>query len=267
MTHPALKSVPISTLFSIAPNLRTASSRALSLYLPIRAEGFDALEIELTLNHLAARYHERLGQAERHVLDSELARMRTHLNIVRPAGFPAVAGFADAGAGLLTLIRLPETVEARLEVGPLLLAPVERLLARYPPALVLVADKEEARSFAAVLGELVPLQHLTGNQVKHSRVGGTSASSNQRKADNIARANLLTVIRLVDEEIRRGDFTKLFLGGPPEALSELERLLPPHLASMVAGHVSASLAMTPGELLRDLRRQLQAIPARSATRG
>jgi hypothetical protein len=267
MTHPALKPVPISALFSIAPNLRTASNRALSLYLPIRAEGFDAHEIELTLNHLAARYQDRLDQAERHVLDSELARMRTHLNIVRPAGFPAVAGFADEGAGLLTLIRLPETVEARLEVGPLLLAPIERLLAKYPPALVLVADKKEARSFAAVLGELVPLQHQTGNQVKHSRVGGTSALSNQRKADNITGANLQSVVRLADEEVQHGGFVKLFLGGPPEARSELERLLPPHLAAIVAGHVSASLDMTPGELLRDLRRQLQAVPARSAIHG
>ena len=258
MPYPVRAST-LSALFAIAPNLKAASSRALSLYLPVRAEGFDAHHYELVLNHLADRYRERLDDSEREALDTELARVRTHLSMIRPAGCPAVAVFADERAGLLEVIRLPERMEARLEVGPLLLAPMERFLERYPPALVVVADKEEARTFAVVLGEVVALQHLTGADVKHTRAGGTSASSNQRKADNTTRANLRKLVKLIDQDMRRGSFARIFLAGPEEARSDLEGLLPKRLAKMVAGYLSASLDASPGELLTRVRDQIEAL--------
>lgn len=249
----------LSALFAIAPSLEAASSRALSIYLPVRAEGFDPLHYEIVLNHLADRYRERLDGAECQALDTELARVRSHLNLIRPAGCPAVAVFADEGAGLLTLVRLPVTTEARLEVGPLLLAPIEHIFDQHPPALVVVADKEEARTFAAVLGEVLPLHHLTGEAVKPSRAGGSSASSNQRKADNTTRANLRRLVTVIEEDVRRGSFTRLFLAGPDEARSVLESLLPKRLARMVAGHLSASLDTSPGEILTRVREQIDAL--------
>ena len=249
----------LSALFAIAPSLEAASSRALSIYLPARAEGFDPLHYELLLNHLADRYRERLDGAECQALDTELARVRTHLNLIRPAGCPAVAVFADEGAGLLSLVRLPVSTEARLEVGPLLLAPIEHIFDQHPPALVVVADKEEARTFAAVLGEVLPLHHLTGEAVKLSRAGGSSASSNQRKADNTTRANLRKLVTVIEEDVRRGGFTRLFLAGPDEARSVLQSLLPKRLARMVAGHLSASLDMRSGEILTRVREQIDAL--------
>ena len=257
MPYPVRTSL-LSALFAIEPNLATASSRALSIYLPARAEGFDALHYELVLNHLAARYRDRLDGAELQALDAELARVRTHLNLIRPAGCPAVAVFADQQAGLLALVRLPVSTEARLEVGPLLLGPIERILEQHPPALVVVADKEEARTFAAVLGEVVALHHLTGEEVKASRAGGYSAGSNQRKADNSTRANLRKLVTVIEEDMRHGSFTRLFLAGPDEARSALEGLLPARLAAMVAGHLSASLDTSPGELLTRVREQIEA---------
>ena len=260
MPYPARTSL-LSALFAIAPNLEAATSRALSIYLPVRAEGFDALHYDLVLNHLAARYRERLDGDELHSLDTELARVHTHLNLIRPAGCPALAVFADERAGLLALVRLPVSTEARLEVGPLLLAPIERLLERHPPALVVVADKEEAHTFAAVLGEVVPLHHLTGEEVKASRAGGYSAGSNQRKADNRTRANLRNLVKVVEQDMRHGSFIRLFLAGPDEARSELEGLLPVWLSAMVAGHLSASLDTSPGELLTRVREQIEALEA------
>jgi hypothetical protein len=177
--------------------------------------------------------------------------------LVRPAGSPALAAFADEPAGLLELIRLPVETETRLEVGPLLLAPIERLLERFPPALIAVVDKQEARAFGVILGEVFPLDHLIGKDVKHHKAGGTSALSNQRRADNRAKANLTAFVSTTEREMRAGSYQRLFLAGPDEARAEFERLLPPGLRRLIAGHLSASLDSA--QLQHQLREQIQRI--------
>jgi len=246
----------LNTLLKLEPQLEVADERTLSLYLPVRAEGFDAAHYDLLINHAVAEYEHKLDDQQRAVMESERRRLRTHLNLVRPAGVPALVAFSNEPVRLLTLIRLPESIEPRVEVGPPLLAPLELLLKRYPPALVVVVDKEEARLFASVLGEVVALEHLTGQEVRHSRAGGTSASSNQRRADNRMRANLKRVVAILQREVKRDEFGRIFVGGPEEARAELIRELPKPLAGAVAGTISASLETTPGRLLADIREQM-----------
>ena len=248
----------IPALMAFAPSLRRASSRALSVYLPVPAEGFNARHYDVVIGHLVRRYRDRLGVEDREVMEREIPRVRVELELVRPAGSPALAVFADEPAGLLELIRLPVETDARLEIGPLLLAPIERLLERFPPALIAVVDKEEARIFAAILGEVVPLDHLIGNDIKHHRAGGASASSNQRKAANRAKANLTAFVSTIEREMRAGSYHRLYLVGPDEARAEFERLLPPGLKRMIAGHLSASLDSA--QLQHQLRNQLQHAP-------
>lgn len=249
----------LNTLLKLEPQLQAAGDRTLSLYLPVRSEGFDAAHYDLLLNHVAAEYEPKLDDEQRAVMDGELARLRTHLNLVRPAGVPALVAFSNEPAGLLSLIRLPEGVEPRVEVGPPLLAPLELMLKHYPPALVVVVDKEEARLYASVLGEVVALEHITGQEVRHTRAGGTSASSNQRRADNRMRANLKRVVKTLEREVKRDQFDRIFVGGPEEARAELVRELPKPLASLVMGTISASLETTPGRLLAEVREQISRV--------
>lgn len=246
----------LATLLAVEPQLAVADRRTLSLYLPVRSGGFDAAHYELQLNHLESRYRDRLGEDEAELMHSELTRLRAHLQLVRPAACPALAAFSNESARLLALIRLPAAVEARIEVGPPLLEPLELMLMSHPPALVVVVDKEEARIFASVLGEVVALGHLTGREVRHSRQGGTSAGSNQRKADNRARANLKLVVVMLEKQVRRAGFGRLFVAGPDEARAELLRDLPSSLLELVAGELSLSLDATPGRLLSSIREQM-----------
>jgi hypothetical protein len=241
-------------LFTFAPKLRSTSDRALSVYLPARREGFDIRHYDRELRELTRRYQDRLGVEERKIMERELRRLREHLEVVKPAGSPALAGFADEPAGLLELITLPMETEARLEVGPLLLAPIERQLERFPPALIAVVDKERARLFAAVLDEVHPLEQMHGEDVKHTRAGGTSAASNQRKADNRTKANLERVIDAIGHEVRSGVYKRIFVAGPEEARAELERLMPPPLKRLLAGHLSAEIDSR--RLQHELREQL-----------
>jgi len=244
----------LRSLYTFVPNLRRASGRALSVYLPARAEGFDLRHYDIELGQLRRRYTERLDKDDREIMERELARLREHLEVVKPAGCPALAGFGDEPAGLLELVNLPIETEARLEVGPLLLAPIERQLERFPPALIAVVDKEHARLFAAVLDDVRPLERVQGVEVKRNKAGGTSGPSNQRKADNRTKANLERVIDAIGHEVRSGAYRRIFVAGPEEARAELERLMPPPLKRLLAGHLSAEIDSR--RLQHELREEL-----------
>src|SRR5437016_13101717 len=178
---------PRIALFVLAPRLRRASNRAVSIYLPARAEGYDARFYDIEFRDLLHRYSDRLSAKDRELMEYEMRRLRHHVAVVRPAGCPAFAGFADEPHGVLEMIKLRDGTDERLEVGELLLAPILRQLEHHPPALIAVVDKEHAKTFGSILDDIIPLHHVNGTAVRHSRAGGTSAASNQRKADNKAK--------------------------------------------------------------------------------
>src|SRR5882672_8442826 len=247
---------PLQALFVLAPRLRRASNRALSIYLPARSGGYDARFYDIEFRDLLHRYRDRLSEKDQELMDYEMRRLRHHVAVVRPAGCPAVAGFADEPHGVLELIKLRDETDERLEVGELLLAPILRQLEHYPPALIAVVDKEQAKTFGAILDEIITLQHLNGTEVRHSRAGGTSASSSQRKAENKARANLENAVKTVEREMATGAYMHLYIAGPDEARAVFERMLPERLKKAVAGHLSASLDSS--ELKHELREKVWA---------
>ncbi|TME21309.1 MAG: hypothetical protein E6I68_11545 [Chloroflexi bacterium] len=232
---------PLQALFVLAPRLRRASSRAVSIYLPARAEGYDARFYDIEFRDLLHRYQQRLTAKDGELMEYEMRRLRHHIAVVRPAGCPAVAGFADEPHRVLELIKLREETDERLEVGELLVAPIVRQLEHHPPSLVAVVDKEHAKTFGAILDDIIPLQEVNGTEVRHTRAGGTSAPSNQRKADNRAKANLEAAVKTVEREMASGAYMQIYLAGPAEARSTFEKMLPERLKKMVAGHLSASL--------------------------
>jgi len=232
---------PLLSLFALAPNLRRATDETLSLFILARSEGYDSHHYDIELRQLVKRYQGRLSEKERKVMDRELPRLRARLEVMRPAACPALAGFADEAAGILDLIPLRAVTEARLEVGEPLLAPILRQLEEFPPALVAVVDKEQGRIFAAILGDVWPLEHLVGDEVNHSRSGGTSAASNQRKADNRTRANLEHVVTTVEHEMATGAYSGLYVAGTTEARAWFEKLLPATLKSKIVGRLPALL--------------------------
>src|SRR5438270_9670344 len=171
---------PLLALFVLAPRLRRASNRAVSIYLPARSEGYDARFYDIEFRDLLHRHKDRLTDKDRELMEYELRRLRHHIAAVRPAGCPAFAGFADEPHGVLELVKLRDVTDERLEVGELLLAPMLRQLEHYPPALIAVVDKEHAKTFGSILDEIIPLQNTNGADGLHSRAGGTSWSIHHR---------------------------------------------------------------------------------------
>ncbi len=247
---------PLLALFALAPRLRLASGRALSVYLPVRSEGYDARFYDIEFGDLVHRYQDRLADKDRALMEHELPRLRSHVALVRPAGCAAIAGFADEPARILDLVRLRASTDERLEVGEILIAPILRQLEQFPPALIAVVDKEHAKVFGAILEEIILRDEIDGLEVKHMRGAGSSASSDERRADNRTKANLQHAVKVITRDMASGAFQQLYLAGPQEARAELERLLPAALKRKVAGHLSAVIDSP--TLKHDLREKLHA---------
>src|ERR671936_403657 len=137
---------PLLALFVLAPRLRRASNRAVSVFLPARAEGYDSRFYDIEFRDLLHRYRGRMTAKDGELMEYEMRRLRHHVAVVRPAGCPAFAGFADEPHGVLELIKLPDETDERLEVGELLVAPILRQFERHSPSLVAVVDKEHAKT-------------------------------------------------------------------------------------------------------------------------
>ncbi len=258
VTRPHPTEIPY--LLAFFPSLRAASDRTLSVYFPIRADAYDARFYEGELKRIVEKHWHKLSDEDREVVDRELPRIKAQLSVVRPLACPFMAAFADEPKGVLRLIRLPEETEDRLEVDPPLLAPLELLLRKHPPSLVVIVHKEQAQTFASILDEVIPQHHFEGTQVKHIRSGGNKNPSLQRQEENRVKANMAAVVRIIDREVSAVSYKRLYLAGPDEAVAELDKLLPPSLKKIVAGRLSASLDRSVGELEVDIRKQLRATP-------
>lgn len=256
VTRPRPTEIPY--LLAFFPSLRTASDRTLSVYFPARSQGYDPRFYEGELKRLKEKHWHKLSDKDREVVDHELPRVEAQLAIMRPAGCTFMAAFADEPKSLLRLIRLPEETEDRLEVDPPLLAPIELMLRKYPPSLIVVVDKEKAQTFASILDEMIPQHHFEGAQVKHIRSGESKNPNLQHKNENRVKSNMAAVVRIIDREVSAVSYKQLYLAGPDEAVAELERLLPPSLKKIIAGRLSASADLTVGELEVSLRKQLTA---------
>ena len=254
MTRPHPTEIPY--LLAFFPSLRTASDRSLSVYFKMRPEGYDGKFYDMEFKRLVQKHQHKLSDRDREVVDRELPRVKAHLEVVRPVACPSMAAFADEAKGVLRLIRLPEATEDRLEVDPPLLAPLELMLKKYPPSLIVVVHKEQGQTFASILDEVIPQHHVEGTPVKHIRSGGNKNPNLQRKEENRVKANMAAVVRIIDREVSAVSYKRLYLAGPEEAVAELEKLLPPSLKNIIAGHLSAPPDLSVHELEAHLRKQL-----------
>ena len=254
VTRPHPTEIPY--LLAFFPSLRAASDRTMSIYFHVRSQSYNGRFYDLEFRRLVDKHWHKLSDKDREVVDRELPRVKAQLEILRPTGTPFMAGFADEPKNVLRLIRLPEETEDRLEVDPPLLAPLELMLRKHPPSLIVVVDKEKAQTFASILDEMIPQHHFEGTTVKHIRSGGTKNPNLQHKEENRVKSNMAAVVRIIDREVSAVSYKRLYLAGPDEAVAELEKLLPPSLKKIIAGRLSASADLSLGELELDLRKQL-----------
>ncbi len=238
---------------------------ALSLYLPAAPDGsYDSRYHEkvfeqLDREHLAGPVDDLTVE----VMHRERPRVTAHLRErTVPAG-QSLAVFAYEPYGLLRSWCLAEGEPPLLALGTRLhMDPIHRQLATHPPLLIAAADKEEARVYRVLLGEVEQLVSLEGAEVKRHHQGGWSSLSYQRREDQVARQNLAAVARWLNGH-DLGFYARLHLAGPAEARAELKRALSPRVRSRLAAELAIPMYLSPGEMAQRLREELlrPAVPA------
>src|SRR5260370_2240187 len=246
VTRPHPTEIPYMLAFF--RSLRAASDQTLSVYFPIRPQTYNGRFYDSEFKRIVDKHWHKLSDEDCKVVDRELPRIKSQLSIVRPVECPFMAAVPDEPKGLLRLIRLPEETEERSEVDPALLAPLELMLRKHPPSLIVVAHKEQAQTFASILDEVIPQHHIDGVNVKHIKSGGNKNPQLQRREENRVKANMAAVVRLVDREVSAVSYKRLYLAGPDEAGAELQKLRPPSPEKILAGPPAASLDRSVGEL-------------------
>lgn len=132
--------------------------------------------------------------------------------------------------------------------------PLLEALDEYECYAVVLADRSRARLFTVFMGDIEE-HHQTEAKavVRQSKASGTdhlwSEARFQRRADTHARWHLRRVAEMSDQLERDYGFDRLVLAGPPEALGELQRLLPRRLQTRLAATVSLPVETSPERVL------------------
>lgn len=189
----------------------------------------------------------------REAFESAVAAAERFLASLEPVS-PGLALFTSADEGYLFAVPLPRAPIAALSWAPAArLEPLEELAEEFERIAVAVVDKERARLLTVHLARVEHRQEFADAVPGKQATGGWFALAQTRLArrhDHAVARHMRHVAAALLQEFKERPFERLFLGGPPEALTALRHELPRPLLARLAGSISASWTQTDEELLR-----------------
>jgi peptide chain release factor subunit 1 len=194
-----------------------------------------------------------LPKAKRVHFDTAAAQAEAVLTRSVAPGHPGLAVFASGDEAYVFAVPLPKRPPETVRFGE---QPVVMLLEAAVDdgerAAVLLFDKERARLFTIVLGEIEERHSLFDEVPGKQKTGDWFALSQTRYArhheDHVLRHAKRTIAALLDE-LERHPFDRLLLTGPDEAIALLEDHLPRRLRLRVAGRLALELFASDADVL------------------
>ena len=228
----------------------TFTDLALSLYLP-GGPSLDQSFHHALLKDLQRDYDRTGHSAEHDALRREFKAVQEFLDD-HPQGGKPLAIFSCTLTDFFEVRHLPGDVPAQLWIDRSLhLEPLIKILAGYPPALLVAVDKERTRVFRLVLDETEELSDIAGEPIKRHAQGGWSQSRFQHHEDFHAESNISRTVRLI-VQLPPHLLTCIAVAGPVEARASFINQLPAHLRPSVI-ELSAPLYLRSARLADHLR--------------
>lgn len=218
-----------------------------SLYLDVDGRRFPKLsDAEPRLSELfrsARRRAEARDEGATEAVERTLAQIQRRFR----DGFDRsrIRGVVFFGTGdVFEVVELPVAVRNQVTVnqGPAL-QQLELLRETYEPLVVALVDRQRARIFRFELGELVEHSELLDDvppRVDGTDEGGLVASHVQAHADEVARRHYRHAADAVRQVLDHRSAKHVVLGGPAEAVAELEDQLHPYVRDRVVARLSIS---------------------------
>ena len=167
----------------------------------------------------------------------------------------SIVAFADASEGLFWArdFHAPLRNLAVWKPRPYVL-PLLETLDEYERYAVALVEKSRTRLFIVSLGQVEEALEIT-ESVRMGRIS-TTGRDNLRSQTNLARSaerkvrrHLETTAEVLAERLAKRPFDRLFVGGPPEAVSVFLDILPPALRGKFFGRVTLDTRATAEEVL------------------
>jgi peptide subunit release factor 1 (eRF1) len=207
-----------------------------------------------------------LPRGQRVRFDAAVAQAQEVLEREFSPGHPGVAIYASGDEAYVFAVPLPTRPPEAVRFGERpVLSPLEAAIDDEERAAVLLFDKERARLFTIVLGEIEARHSLFDEVPGKQKTGDWFALSQKRyerhHEDHVLRHAKRAIAALL-EELAQHPFDRLLLAGPEEAIALLQDHLPRRLSTRMAGTLSLELFAGDAEVLATARPALAEIERR-----
>ena len=198
--------------------------------------------------------------------DAAVAQAEAVLTRAFSPGHPGLAIFASGDEAYVFAVPLPKRPPEVVRFGEQpVLAPLEAAVDDFERVAVLLFDKEQARFFTILLGEIEARHSLFDDVPGKQKTGDWFALSQKRyerhHEDHVLRHAKRSIAVLLDE-LERHPFDRLLIGGPDEAIALLEDHLPRRLQARLSGTLALELFARDDDVLAAARDTLQEVERR-----
>jgi peptide chain release factor subunit 1 len=168
--------------------------------------------------------------AERASFEKDVTQIEHYLSEVRPSA-NGIAIFACSGSDLFEALQLDAPIEKnRLTIGDRPhLAPLARIIDRYPRHMVVLSDTNAAHIYVFGRGRRIDREDLESPKMSRTDAGGWSQMRYQRHVDNLHQHHAKELVEMLGKIVAEDRVDIIFLAGDevivPLLRSELTREL------------------------------------------
>lgn len=236
-------------------------SAVLSVYLDVDQSKANNLnrKYQDALKDMLRSIETRLDGAQPANFAADAAFAQDHVSHLKPSGKSLVL-FVDASEGFFwsRVLQVPVRNTARWSDRPYV-KPLLSLIDDYERYGVVLVDKEHGRLFTVYLGEIA--EHgdfLADLPVRRIRSPGMDHIMSERQLQNQAASHahlhLKHVAESLDRLVDEYRFDRILIGGPVEATSELQNLLPKRVRGRLVGRLPVAVTASARDVLAETLR-------------
>ncbi|NOZ24717.1 MAG: hypothetical protein GXO94_01285 [Nitrospirae bacterium] len=235
--------------------IRSDENYYVSLYLNVNPITNPKGEYVVHLKNMIREISENTGKDVYKKIRSDLEKLTAYVTSNKREFRKGLAILSSEGEGFWREYNLSVPVKNSLTVDHApYIKPLLDILDNNPRYLVLIVEKEEARIFVVHLGEIVEYGEVKTMDVpgRHKKGGWFALAEPhyQRHIDYHVGLHLKEVIKRLESFISAERIDVVFVGGPDEAVTMFEEMLPETVRAKIKGRFSAEMFLKPDEVLK-----------------
>ncbi|HEB75605.1 MAG TPA: hypothetical protein ENJ04_04580 [Nitrospirae bacterium] len=234
---------------------RSEEDYYVSLYLNVNPVTNPKGEYVLHLKNMIKEVTEEIGKDVYKKVKPDLERLSAYVTSNKRGFRKGLAVLSSEGAGFWREYNLSVPVRNSLIVDHApYIEPLLDLIDNNPRYLILIVEKEEARIFVVHMGEIVEYGEVKTMDVpgRHKKGGWFALAEPhyQRHIDYHVGLHLKEVIKRLDTFLSAERIDVVFVGGPDEAVTMFEDMLPDTVRAKIKGRFAAEMFLKPDEVLK-----------------